>query len=69
MQILASLLRRIDHNTGLVSPEWRKLAQEFGVSFSTVGRQLAKLHKRGFIKRVYVDDATYYRFPGVDLER
>ena len=64
--ILKALARRVDPETGLVQPLWKKLAQEVGVSRSTLARQLAELRARGAFEVVFVrtdpdQGITYYR--------
>ena len=64
--ILKALARRVDPETGLVRPLWKKLAQEVGVSRSTLARQLAELRARGAFEVVFVrtdpdQGITYYR--------
>ena len=67
-QILKSLERRVDMETGLVKPYWNDLAREFGVGRSTVARQIVKLRQSGAIESVAVRAcpdariaAIYYR--------
>ena len=64
--ILKALARRVDPETGLGQPLWKKLAQEVGVSRSTLARQLAELRARGAFEVVFVrmdsdQGITYYR--------
>ena len=64
--ILKALARRVDPETGLVQPLWKKLVQEVGVSRATLARQLAKLRTRGAFGVVFVrkdpdQGITYYR--------
>ena len=64
--ILKALARRVDPETGLVQPLWRKLAKEVGVSRATLARQLAELKRRGafdvVLTRKDPDQViTYYR--------
>ena len=65
-RILRALARRVDPATGFVQPLWKKLAQEVGVSRSTLARQLAALRTRGAFDVVFVRTSpdqgiTYYR--------
>lgn len=65
-QILNALRRRVDPSTGLVKPLWRQLAQELGVSRSTISRQMVLLYASGAYERVFVKVSpkvshTYYR--------
>ena len=64
--ILESLRRRINPKTGLVKPNWRGMAREFGVSRSTIARQMVFVYASGAIERVYVPitpkvSRAYYR--------
>ena len=55
-QILAKLKSMENPETGLVQVSWRELISHFGVSRSTIARQLSilKLHRR--LRCVYIHD-------------
>ena len=64
--ILCSLKRRVDPKTGLVQPDWRGMAREFGVSRSTIARQMVSVYASGAIERVTIPvtpkvSRVYYR--------
>lgn len=65
-QILDALTRRVDPTTGLVKPDWKGLAREFGVSRSTIAREMVGLRSCGAVESVYVPrgpkvKVIYYR--------
>lgn len=65
-RILASFRRRVDPGSGLVRPLLRETAREFGVSRSTVAREMVNLRASGLVESVFVPDGrgsgvTYYR--------
>ena len=65
-RILENLQRRVDPKTGLVRPLTAHMAREFGVSRSTISRELRILRQCGAFEIVYVrvtpkQLAIYYR--------
>jgi len=54
-QIMKSLQRRVDPETGLVRPFWRQLASELHVSRSTIARRMVELYDSGMIERVRIN--------------
>ena len=68
-RIMENLQRRVDPKTGLVRPLTAQMAQELGVSRSTISRQLRNLREYGAVELVYVREAPkmltiYYRLKG-----
>ena len=68
-RIMENLQRRVDPKTGLVRPLTAQMAQELGVSRSTISRQLRNLREYGAVELVYVREdpkmlTIYYRLKG-----
>lgn len=66
--ILEKLKRETNPATGLVSFSWKKLAAHFGVSRTTISRQMKTLKRLGRLETVYIPYApnpklvdAYYR--------
>lgn len=51
--ILEAIKSRADPKTGLAQFSWKKLARHFGVSRSTIWRQMKKLHRLGRLKTIW----------------
>ena len=53
-RIMASLRRRTNPATGLVRPDWKGMAREFGVSRSTIARQMIGLRAAKAFESVWI---------------
>ena len=65
-RIMENLRQRVDPKTGLVRPFTAHMAREFGVSRSSVSRELRSLREYGAVERVDVHESPktltiYYR--------
>lgn len=60
--ILEAIKSRADPQTGLAQFSWKKLARHFGVSRSTIWRQMKKLHRLGRLKTIWRQDSTRPEF-------
>ena len=69
-RILANLEKRMDPETCLVHPLLTVIANEIGVSLSSIKRKVSALKRGGFIESVCIRDSSntsittvYYRLP------
>ena len=61
-KIYDALKRKMNPETRMVRPQWKKLAVELGVSRSTISREMPSLKSAGLIESIVMTSRTSDRF-------
>jgi DNA-binding transcriptional ArsR family regulator len=61
-KIYNALKRKMNPDTRMVRPQWKKLALELGVSRSTISREMPSLKSAGLIESVVMTSKTSEKF-------